>query len=134
MDYSKIGVITPYAVQKTCISRVIPHHMGSADVEVETISNFQGREKDIIIFSTTKTQSLTSFMVDPRRLNVALTRARRGIFIIGNASLLRSEEFTGAKRAMMGSQALKKYVDSLEKSGCIYRMEQEEDTAEREGN
>ncbi len=108
-------------------------------MEVETINNFQGREKDIIIFSTTKTRSLTSFMVDTRRLNVALTRARRGLFIIGNASLLRSGELklplspVEAKRVEEGGQALRKYVGSLEESGRIYHVGPTDNAAAREG-
>lgn len=66
---SDIGVITPYVKQRELLSQLLP-------VEVNTVDAFQGREKDVIIFSTTATSDL-SFACEKRRFNVALTRARK---------------------------------------------------------
>ncbi|MFW6185365.1 MAG: DEAD/DEAH box helicase [Halobacteriota archaeon] len=71
-----IGVITPYVKQKELIST-------RTNVEVNTIDGFQGREKDVIILSLTATKDLR-FASDPRRLNVAVTRARKKLIVIGN--------------------------------------------------
>lgn len=71
-----IGVITPYVKQKELISK-------KTDVEVNTIDGFQGREKDVIILSLTATKDLR-FASDPRRLNVAITRARKKLIVLGN--------------------------------------------------
>ena len=91
----EIGVITPYQGQK---SHVMSHmtRMGTMQthlydaIEVASVDSFQGREKDFIVLScvrSNETQGI-GFLRDPRRLNVAITRARYGVIILGNARLL----------------------------------------------
>jgi predicted DNA helicase len=77
---NEIGVITPYRAQRKLIAELIKNE----DVEVNTVDSFQGREKDVIVFSVTSTRDM-SFVEDENRLNVAFTRARRKLIVIGNA-------------------------------------------------
>lgn len=91
----QIGVVTPYEGQR---AYVVSHMQKSGplrtelykDVEVASVDSFQGREKDFIIVSCVRSnvQQGIGFLRDPRRLNVALTRAKYGVIIIGNARLL----------------------------------------------
>ena len=78
-----IGIISPYADQVKLIQEKTP-------VEVKTVDGFQGREKEIIIISTVRSNSHENigFLKDLRRLNVAITRAKRKLIIIGNANTL----------------------------------------------
>ncbi|KAL9655597.1 hypothetical protein ABK040_002261 [Willaertia magna] len=91
----QLGVVTPYEGQRAfCVSHM--QRAGTADpelykeIEVASVDSFQGREKDFIILSCVRSNDHQGigFLNDPRRLNVALTRARCGLIIIGNAKVL----------------------------------------------
>eukprot|EP00762_Andalucia_godoyi_P002687 ANDGO_03276.mRNA.1 Regulator of nonsense transcripts 1 homolog len=91
----RIGVITPYEGQRAYIvslmQRVGPlRSQLYRDVEVASVDSFQGREKDYIILSCVRSNERQGigFLSDARRLNVALTRARYGLVIVGNARVL----------------------------------------------
>ncbi|RYH29329.1 hypothetical protein EON65_08835 [archaeon] len=91
----QIGVITPYEGQRSfVVSYMQKNGSQRADlykeIEVASVDSFQGREKDFIIVSCVRSnaQQGIGFLRDPRRLNVALTRARYGVIIVGNAKLL----------------------------------------------
>ena len=92
LNGSQIGVITPYEGQRAHIQTVLQRHTSlpaSAyrDIEIASVDAFQGREKDFIILSCVRSNSQAGlgFLHDPRRLNVALTRAKYGLVICGNA-------------------------------------------------
>ena len=78
-----IGIISPYADQVKLIS-------DKTDIEVKSVDGFQGREKEIIIISTVRSNDNgeIGFLKDLRRLNVAITRAKRKLIIIGNSKTL----------------------------------------------
>lgn len=92
---SQLGIITPYEGQRAFIttflqqgSSLSPLHY--ADIEISSVDSFQGREKDFIILSCVRSNENlgVGFLSDPRRLNVALTRAKYGLVICGNAKVL----------------------------------------------
>ena len=96
LQQDDIGIITPYAGQVRAIRDAIPERNDA--VEVHTVDGYQGREKDVIIFSCVRSNAdgNVGFLADPRRLNVALTRARRGLIVIGAPDTLRNDETWGA--------------------------------------
>lgn len=92
---SQIGIITPYQGQRAFIMQMMTMngHMKKElyeAVEVASVDAFQGREKDYIILSCVRSndQSNIGFVSDARRMNVALTRARYGLIILGNPKVL----------------------------------------------
>jgi len=86
---SEIGIVTPYAGQ----ARALRAALDSDLIEVKTVDGFQGREKSVILFSAVRSNDRGSvgFLADGRRLNVALTRAKRGLVVVGNERTLKSD-------------------------------------------
>ncbi|MCB9647407.1 MAG: AAA family ATPase [Deltaproteobacteria bacterium] len=86
-----IGVITPYAAQ----ARLLRGLIADDRVEVDTVDGFQGREKEAIVISLVRSnpdQEL-GFLTDVRRMNVALTRARRKLLVVGDGATLSAHPF-----------------------------------------
>lgn len=85
-----IGVISAYRGQTEELRKRL---RAWPELEVKTIDGFQGREKPIIIFSCVRSNpgGQLGFLADHRRLNVALTRAQRGLVVIGNPLTLQHD-------------------------------------------
>ncbi|MEH0862296.1 DEAD/DEAH box helicase [Halobacteriovorax sp. DPLXC-1] len=80
-----IGIISMYRAQKEILSKSFESFH---NVEVGTVDSFQGKEKDIIILSTVRTNGNPGHMKDIRRVNVALSRAKEGLVIVGDKNTL----------------------------------------------
>ncbi|CAM8889725.1 unnamed protein product [Rhodiola kirilowii] len=87
-----VGIITPYKLQLKCIRREFDHIVNSEegkDLYINTVDAFQGQERDVIIMSCVRASDHgVGFVADIRRMNVALTRARRALWVLGNANAL----------------------------------------------
>ena len=81
----RITVLTPYTKQLSELKSRVPN-----DVEAFTIDSFQGRESDVIIFSTVRcnVERDIGFLEDERRLNVMWTRAKLALVIVGDRATL----------------------------------------------
>jgi len=97
---AKIGIITFYNSQVQLLKNKIQLLRSKINdfpsIQVATVDGFQGSEKDIIILSCVRSHGSKSspsvgFLGDHRRLNVALTRARLALWIVGNCSVLRHD-------------------------------------------
>ena len=87
---ASLGVITPYAAQAELLRDRLP-----PEVEVDTVDAFQGREKEAILVSLVRSneEGELGFLEDLRRMNVAITRARRHLFVVGDAGTLSRHAF-----------------------------------------
>ena len=135
----RIGVITPYDSQRSLLLYFLSRHSNRKEtqkIEVASVDEFQGREKDYIIFSCVRSNSNGSlgFLTDTRRLNVALTRAKYGIIVIGNPTTLKTNElwlsllmyYQSQKCLVCGSSLdnLSSYVINLEGKKHIHSRRQ----------
>ncbi|KAL6888413.1 hypothetical protein ACP4OV_009439 [Aristida adscensionis] len=93
MEVVSVGIVCPYAAQVEAIQRAIGdvNAMRPLVVRVNSVDGFQGSEEDIIILSTVRSNGKGSigFLSDRRRTNVALTRARHCLWVLGDAATLR---------------------------------------------
>ena len=98
-ENTDIGVISPYKAQVQLLRRMFGRDAFLRpfrnSITVNTVDGFQGQERDIIIISLVRANEDGSigFLSDIRRMNVAITRARMKLFILGNAGTLRKHPF-----------------------------------------
>jgi regulator of nonsense transcripts 1 len=109
---SDVGIIAPYAAQVRRVRELWTERTRDAaferdessgdrkknpteapELEVHSVDGFQGREKEIIVLCTTRANESSNlgFVRDDRRMNVAMTRAKRGLIVLGNRATLASD-------------------------------------------
>lgn len=110
-----IGLIAPYRAQVRKFNELIfesyayPNLRSFSDLlTIDSIDGFQGQERDIIFISLVRSNSKgeIGFLADVRRMNVALTRAKRKLVVIGDSATLCNHEF------------YQKFLDYVEEKGC----------------
>jgi superfamily I DNA and/or RNA helicase len=87
----QIAVISPYSAQV----KLLREKLKSLDLEIDSVDGFQGREKEAVIVSLVRSnrEGEVGFLADTRRMNVALTRARRKLIVIGDSATITSHGF-----------------------------------------
>lgn len=90
LDTTKTAVISPYAGQVAAAKELLPK-----EIRISTIDSFQGQEKEIIILSLVRSndEGEIGFLKDYRRMNVAITRAKEQLFIIGDSATIGGDNF-----------------------------------------
>ena len=109
---SDIAVLTPYSNQRNLLKHRLNTLIGKG-LFVETIDKAQGTERLLILLSLVRSSGTSrsiGFVSDPRRLNVAITRAKFGLIVVGNAATLIQGEHSGCWLSFL------KHLNSL---GCI---------------
>jgi superfamily I DNA and/or RNA helicase len=86
-----LAVIAPYAAQVRRLREELP----IPGLEIDSVDGFQGREKEAVIVSLVRSnrENEIGFLADVRRMNVALTRARRKLLVIGDSATLGGHPF-----------------------------------------
>ncbi|KAK9950623.1 hypothetical protein M0R45_006103 [Rubus argutus] len=119
-----IGVISPYKAQVYAIQEMLRKYVKTFDtgfsVSVRSVDGFQGGEEDVIIISTVRCNGNGSvgFLSNRQRANVALTRARYCLWILGNASTLINSD-----------SIWKKLVLDAKKRNCFYNADADSNLA-----
>lgn len=106
-----IGIISPYRAQTQYLRHLLKHtsffRPFRKQICVNTVDGFQGQERDVIVISMVRSNETgkIGFLRDLRRMNVAMTRARMKLIIIGNRKTLSTNRFYSQ---------LYRYIQSLE--------------------
>ncbi|KAA8522497.1 hypothetical protein F0562_013142 [Nyssa sinensis] len=120
---SSVGIITPYKLQLKCLQREFEDVLNSEegkDVYINTVDAFQGQERDVIIMSCVRASNHgVGFVADIRRMNVALTRARRALWVMGNANALMQSDDWAALIADAKARNCYLDMDSLPKDFLV---------------
>ena len=107
---TNIGVITLYRSQLALIKQSLRHHSG---VEMHTADKFQGRDKEVVVLSLVRSnedQNVGELLKDWRRVNVALTRARTKLLVLGS------------KGTLVGNGLLRDFIALMEGKGWWYDL------------
>ena len=93
LDPLKAALISPYSGQVAAAKEILPKQL-----RVSTIDSFQGQEKEIIIVSLVRSNDDgdIGFLKDYRRMNVAITRAKEQLFVIGDSATIGADPFYNA--------------------------------------
>lgn len=98
-SFPSIAIVSPYKQQVQILNALIkdndilsPYHN---QIAVNTIDSFQGQERDVVYISLTRSNAdgTIGFLADTRRMNVAMTRARKKLVVIGDSATLSKSKF-----------------------------------------
>lgn len=99
-EVANIGIISPYKAQVTLLKEKFDesyadHNEIYQRVAINTVDSFQGQERDIIYISLVRSneKSVIGFLADTRRMNVAITRAKKKLVIIGDSGTIGTHPF-----------------------------------------
>lgn len=98
----QLAIIAPYAAQVRRLRDSLP----DSGLEIDTVDGFQGREKEAVLLTMVRSNDAgeIGFLSDTRRTNVALTRARRKLVVVGDSATLGSHPFYAALLEYFESQ------------------------------
>lgn len=97
-QFLSIGILSPYSDQVALLKELVETDSTLKAIKglrVNTIDSFQGQEKDIIFISLVRSneKSEIGFLKDYRRMNVAMTRARKSLVIFGDSATISNDNF-----------------------------------------
>lgn len=102
IEAADAAIISPYSAQVAAARERFPSNM-----RVSTIDSFQGQEKEVILISLVRSNNdgIIGFLKDYRRMNVAITRAKEKLFVIGDSATIGNDSF------------FKSFLEYVEKEG-----------------
>jgi DNA polymerase alpha-associated DNA helicase A len=106
---SQIAIITPYQAQVTLLTSLLRPKYGP-ELEIGTVDGMQGREKEAVIISLVRSNNArdVGFLKEKKRMNVAMTRAKRHLCVVGDSSTV-----------CHGSKYLKKWLAWLDANADV---------------
>ena len=110
-NFKEIGIISPYRSQLKTLLNLLSRY--TPELEIQTVDKYQGRDKECIIVSLVRsntTKDVGGLLKDWRRINVAFTRAKRKLIVIGS------------KQTLESSQVFSSFIKLVNESGWEYKL------------
>jgi len=123
VEAGEIGVVAPYRAQgreiRNLLRQVLPDAAVRRKIVVDTVERMQGQERDVVIVSLTTSNptfaaNLAEFFFQPERLNVAVTRPRKKLILVGSRHVLKAEP-----EHEEWQQAVELFKDLLDSCACF---------------
>lgn len=109
-----VAIIAPYRNQVHKLKQIVREGKWEYIApKVDTVDGFQGKECDVVIFSLTRTHGTFRFLADKRRLNVALSRAKDQLYLIGSLAYAQSNPLL-KKISQTSDVNYVEYIDSID--------------------
>ncbi|KAK4198608.1 putative DNA replication ATP-dependent helicase, partial [Triangularia verruculosa] len=125
----EIGVMTHYRSQLALLKHSLRASNGGRDVEMHTADRFQGRDKSVILLSLVRsndTGSIGELLKDWRRINVAFTRAKTKLLVVGSKSTLLGEASEQQQQEGQEEVMIKKFVELMVERSWVYDLGREQ--------
>ncbi|KAM3079714.1 DNA replication endonuclease-helicase Dna2 [Clarireedia jacksonii] len=126
VDASEIGVMTHYRSQLALLKDGLRSVGGKAtDVEMHTADRFQGRDKEVVVLSLVRSNeggNIGELLRDWRRINVAFTRAKTKLLVVGSRGTLKGN----GKGEVREEEMVSRFVRLMEERNWVYKLEREQ--------
>lgn len=123
IKFNDFAIVSPYTKQCEVIRESFQKagHIPTEDLEIATLDSFQGKEYDVIIFSFTRssTNKTVGFLDDARRLNVAFSRAKKKLILVGNSQTLIADSSHTDKYY---TDLFKRLIKHVERHGNLLKL------------
>ncbi|MGA1933166.1 AAA domain-containing protein [Arcobacter sp. YIC-464] len=123
--YKSVGIITPYLTQRDNLQSSIGQmksKFDKLDIDINSVDAFQGSDRDIIIYDMVRSKSNSKvnieFIADEKRLNVALSRTKELLFLVGDANFIYS------CNSKEGNNPCKKIIELISQDKDYYEIKE----------
>lgn len=106
-----VAIITPYKAQKWALKKMVDQlRLDNMLIEIDTVDAFQGKEASVVFFSFVRNNGSAKFYGDARRLNVALSRGKSHVYLVGHCQYLGMQKIQ-ALRSLVQLNILSTFSD-----------------------
>jgi superfamily I DNA and/or RNA helicase len=130
LDYGitpgRLAIVTPHRAQNTAISTRLSQRLAERDGEVtlpviDTVERLQGAERDVVLFSATTSDPdhlASAFLNNPNRFNVAITRARHKLVVVGSTAFF--AQVPPDETTLQANYCFKAYYHLCQEQGSLF--------------
>ena len=121
----QMAIISPHRAQNNAISRALSLLLGRVEnlPVVDTVERLQGAERDVVLFGFTCSDSdlvLSEFLNNPQRFNVAITRARQKLIVVGSKTFF--ETVANSEKQLQANACFKDFFEFCREQNGYFKL------------